>query len=237
MLTEKIDLICKDVKATEPPTIYITNSEWVEQFYKQRSKVTGESVVPYKEVFRYEVAKTKPYKGNRKNPKPFHFYNIIAHFADCYDLVISEEGLEADDMMCIAQNENTIICSRDKDLRICPGWHYSWECGKQRSIGPVQTNEWGWLEEFNGKIIGYGLCFFYFQMLVGDIADNVPGLPKWGEAKAYKLYKDSLSCQEFFKAVKQAYKDSPHIDNAKEYFLEQANLLWMVQEKGKGFEL
>jgi 5'-3' exonuclease len=145
-------------------------------------------------------------------------------------------------MMCMYQTEmsdigvDTIICSRDKDLRICPGWHFSWECGQQKAIGPTHTDRLGFLSEKpNGDTIGYGLKFFFYQMLVGDTADNIPGLPKVGDAGAVKLLKDLNTEVELYQAVKNAYIEKMG-EAAKEYFKEQSSLLWMVQEKGVGYK-
>lgn len=240
ILEDKIRLICGEVGATQPPTIYLTNSPTLNDQLNMFKRWQGEPEQEYVPNFRYEVAKTKPYKGTRKNPKPFHFYNLTHYILSRYDTIVSDSGLEADDMVCIDQTEDTIICSRDKDLNICPGWHYSWECGKQRSTGPVYTDKIGWLELTEGKskkVVGYGLSFFYYQMLVGDSADNIPGLKGWGLVGAYNLLHDLKTEEELFKAVKQAYLDTLGKDEAKDYFLEQANLLWMIQEKGKSFEL
>lgn len=250
MLDEKIRLICEDVDATEPPILFVTNSQTLTDRVNKLRKWQGLSPIPFVPNFRYEVAKAKPYKGTRKNPKPFHFYNILFYLMAEYNVKISRDGMEADDMICIEQmrtEEPTIICSRDKDLRICPGWHFSWECGEQRSVGPTMTDELGWLtlqekvDEKTGKVkdrkvLGYGLAFFYYQMLVGDTADNIPGLPKWGLVKAYKLLAGLETKEDFYKAVKTAYKETMG-EKAKEYFLEQGNLLWMIQQKGQRFDV
>lgn len=238
LLDDKIKFICEDVGATKPPIIYISNSEWlVEQINKERKRL-GEETKVFVPNFRYDYAKSTPYKGNRVNAKPFHFYNIIAYLRANYEVVISHDGLEADDMMCIEQvnrPNDTIICSRDKDLRICPGWHFSWECGKQKAIGPVETDRIGWLEKReDGSILGYGLKFFYFQMLVGDTSDTIPGLKGAGKAFAFKLLDPLKTEKELFNAVKQAYKDKMG-EASKEYFLEQASLLWIRQQKDQGY--
>lgn len=242
LLHNKIKIICEDVDATEDPVFYISDSEWL-------SKKLKREFVPN---FRYDIAKTKPYKGTRKNPKPFHFYNIIADLMGNYECVISKDGLEADDMMCIDQmrQKNTIICSRDKDLRICPGWHYSWECGGQKALMPVETDKIGWLEmhtierikeetgevKVDKKVLGYGLSFFYYQMLVGDSADNIPGLKGVGQAAAWEALSDKNTEQELYETVRDMYKDVMGKD-AKELFMEQANLLWLYQEEGVGYKL
>lgn len=241
LLDKKIELINQEVYATEKPTLFITNSEWI---WGNRKRFINH-VPEYRETFRYGLAKTKPYKGTRKNPKPFHFYNIISYLDHNYELCISADGYEADDEMCMVQwkgwengEHETIICSRDKDLRICPGLHYSWECGKQRSIGPHYTDEFGSLEYTKQeKLVGYGLKFFYYQMLVGDSADNIPGLLGFGEKKAFQLLEECETEEDCFKLVKKLYIETVGKENAKELFLEQANLLWMVRERGKGYEI
>lgn len=231
ILDDKIKGICYDVEATEPPVIFLTNSERLTEIVNRSQRYSDQPPCVYLPNFRYEVAKTKPYKGTRKNPKPFHFWNISAYLLANYDVVVSRGGLEADDMMCLQQTreDNTIICSRDKDLRICPGWHFSWECGKQRSVGPHHTDPIGSLSVGNnGKTLGYGLSMFFYQMLVGDAADNIPGLKGVGDAAAYKLLSELTTEEEMYKAVKNLYKEKLG-EGAKEMFMEQMQLLWMKQ--------
>ena len=239
LLDKKIEGICRDVDATKPPILFVSDSEYLTAQRNKQRKREGLEPVPFVPNFRYSVAKTQPYKGNRKNPKPFHFYNILAHMLANYDTVVSEGGYEADDMLCITQvsrKDDTIICSRDKDLRICPGWHFSWECGKQGAIWPVKTDRIGWLEPKGGDVLGYGLSFFYYQMLVGDTADHIPGLPGYGKVKSFALLKDLKTEEELFTTVRDLYKEVKG-EESKEYFLEMANLLWMTQEKGVGYKI
>lgn len=239
LLTNKIRLICEDVEATQPPILFVSSSDRIVEIANSYYRLKGLPELVHTPNFRYEVAKTRPYKGNRKNPKPLHFENIFAHMLTHYDVVVSQNGLEADDEMSIEQfkRKDTIICSRDKDLRITPGRHFSWECGKQRSIGPEETDELGFLVKDGKKYYGYGKKFFYFQMLCGDVADNIPGLKGWGEVYAYQLINPLKTEEEMFKTVRKAYIEVMGKENAKEYFLEQANLLWIRQEEGKGYEL
>ena len=241
LLEDKVRLICEDVGATTAPILFITSSPWI---VEQANKLLGTNYKPAENI-RYQIAKTKPYKGTRKNPKPFHYKNLVLKMLLDYDVVVSIDGLEADDMLCIEQvymnksHKDSVICSRDKDLRICPGWHYSWECGKQFSIGPTYTDDFGFLtEDYSGKTLGYGKKFFYYQMLVGDTADNIPGLQGVGDKGARKLLDPLETEWEVFSAVQKKYvevlKDTG-ID-IKEFFLEQADLLWMRQERNKGYE-
>tara|TARA_R110002050_G_scaffold291167_2_gene445436 strand:+ start:10150 stop:10998 length:849 start_codon:yes stop_codon:yes gene_type:complete len=233
LLNKKIDIICEDVGATKPPILFLSDSPWYTAKDNNRRKWLGLESREYVEPFRYGLATSRPYKGTRNNPKPFHFYNIATYLLANYEVRVDINGMEADDLICKTQwealekGEKTIICSRDKDLRICPGWHYSWECGKQLAVGPYETDSLGKLEFINDKFIGFGRAFFYYQMLVGDTADNIPGLPKYGHAKALKLLSECETEVDYYNVVKHEYKNHPTIDNPKEYFFEQANLLWM----------
>ena len=178
-------------------------------------------------TFRDEIAVTKPYKGQRKTEKPFHFCNISAYMRNQYD-VIQVDGLEADDLMALAQLrdlDGTCICSRDKDLRMIPGWHYGWECGGQREMFKHWVTEEGMLfpyEKGDKAIKGNGLAFFYSQLLTGDQVDNIPGLPRCGPVKAWSLLKDKET-HEMLDIVREAYGDD-------ELLREQGRLLWMTRE-------
>lgn len=259
ILHKKIKLICEEVHATEPPLIFLTSNESVVRNENRRRKLRGVDPCEYTLGFRYDVAKTKPYKGTRNNPKPFHFNNLIALIMGEYDTHIAMDGHEADDLMSIYQFsywsngeiDKTIICSRDKDLRMCPGWHYSWECGQQRAIGPIYTDELGWLKEIitekfdpqtqktttTSKVVGYGLSFFYYQMLVGDAVDNIPGLKGVGPKKAIPIIQGCNSHQELFESVKSLYINVVGLCLAKDYFIEQANLLWIRRKHDEPYKI
>lgn len=179
--------------------------------------------------FRENIAKTRPYKGNRKDAKPWHFKNITAYIKGALPNKVVTV-LEADDLMAVdhIKDPDTIICSRDKDLRQVPGWFYGWELGKQPSFGPLEIDHEGYLS-FNkdkNKIEATGMALFYSQCLTGDPVDNIPGLPKWGPVRTFA----HLSKYTFpYNAVKEAYFD--HYGPGYEpYLLEQGRLLWMTRE-------
>jgi hypothetical protein len=242
LLDNKINLICGEVGASEAPTIFLTGDKYL---YERHLKK------PYIPNFREAIAVTKDYKANRKSEKPFHFYNITEYMLATYNVKISQ-GLEADDEMCIEQYEDwqkaykvfneleveekdynsfrTIICSRDKDLRMCPGLHYSWECGKQSSIGPYYVTDIGYLERKEGtKIFGCGLKFFFFQTLAGDTVDNIPGIKGLGNIKAHNIINSLTTEKEMFKVVSDIYK-ATYKDDWKKNLKEQIDLLWMIRE-------
>jgi 5'-3' exonuclease len=142
------------------------------------------------------------------------------------------EGLEADDLLAIEQSsrDDTIICTRDKDLRMVEGMHFGWECGLQPQFGPRYVSNIGTLELVNGKkIVGEGLLFFYSQIITGDSVDTIPGLPRGGPAMAYKSLHGLTDEQEMFDAVSSLYQGK-FPETWEEELLEQARLLWMVRE-------
>ena len=222
LLDAKIEQICHSVGATEPPKFFYTG----------------------KGNFREAIAKKKGYKANRnEKKKPFHFDNIKGYMEAKYDCV-EAVGMEADDLLCIEQclyDNETVICSRDKDLKMCPGWHYSWECGAQPEWGPKFVTTFGWLEpkwedEEGGKLkklIGTGLMWFYCQLLMGDPVDNIPGLPRMGPKKVWQLLHDAPDKKALLERSVEAYKRVYGDDWYKE-MEEQGRLVWMVQRLSEG---
>lgn len=225
ILDGKIEDILHQVGTEESPILFFSSSEDLCRLATQVDGVEREHIPN----FRYDRAVSKPYKGTRKQPKPFHFLNIAAYLMSSYDFCISTNGLEADDELGIYQysHEDTIICSRDKDLRMIPGLHYSWECGKQREVGPYNTDELGILYKEGKKVLGYGFKFFYYQMLVGDAVDNIPGLMGYGPVKAFNIIEPLKSEQALRQAVVKEYKMT---EQSKDYFDEQHDLLWIKRE-------
>lgn len=213
LLEDRIGSICEAVNATEPPTLFFTG----------------------KGNFRFEIAKKKPYKGNRlEDNKPFHYENTRVYLEASYNYITAED-CEADDELAMAQAEDTVICTRDKDLRMVPGWHYGWECGKQPEFFLQKVSELGELipkfkdEKFK-DLKGTGLRWFYAQLLIGDSTDNIPGCPRVGPKKAYDFLKNCEDEKGLFSVVKDQYINQ-YEDNWEKELLEQAYLLWMVRER------
>lgn len=222
LLDKAVADICMAVGATEEPTIYLTGGI----------------------NFRDAIAKTKPYKGNRVQEKPFHYKNIRAHLQS-YPNVVMTDGIEADDAMSIAQTANveeylrtkaedhihTVICTRDKDLRMVPGFHYGWEHHLQPEFHLQWVDELGWLkyDEVSKKLSGTGFLFFCSQLITGDSTDNVPGLPKKGPKKAYETLHEATSEEEALRRTKALYSETVGED-WELYMREQGQLLWMVRK-------
>lgn len=121
--------------------------------------------------FRNELAFTKSYKGNRKKEKPRWFYELREYMIDKLGFV-EINGMEVDDALSIMQRKmpSTIICSIDKDLLQIPGLHYSLTSEQITEIDKdnSETNLW-------------------LQVLTGDTADNIGGIPGIGPKKANKI--------------------------------------------------
>ena len=189
----------------------------------------------YQPNFREKLAVGKVYKGTRKLEKPFHWVNLTAYIlSKPVELAI---GCEADDLIGIEHTKDrdgTIICTRDKDLRMVPGQHYGWECGKQPEFGPVTYDALGQIELIRGKsgnkIKGGGFKFFASQLLTGDVVDNIGGLKGVGPVKAFELLGDGASEREVFDTIKRFYEEMAG-NNWKELLAEQCSLLWIVRER------
>lgn len=193
-------------------------------------------------TFREEIAVTKPYKGTRPDSKPWHFNNLSVYMKDVLGAKVVT-GIEADDALTIdhLKDKETILCSRDKDLRQVPGWFYSWELGAQPSFGPVEISKVGSLELSETskpkKLIGTGFAFFCAQVLMGDPVDNIPGLSKCGPVAAYNILHQVLEgggdedqqCIDLFELTADAYSGTygPGWD---EHLLEQGRLVWMIRK-------
>lgn len=232
LLDRRINMICESVEATEPPLIYLTSDTYT---WKEYQKVTGtdEEIKPN---FRESLAKTRPYKGTRKGDKPYHFKNITSHLIHNYNVKVAN-GIEADDLLAIDHTlspTDTVICSRDKDLKMVPGKHFGWGVGQIPGFGYRTIDEVGFLNKpAKSKLTGGGFKFFCAQMLMGDSVDNIPGLPKSGPVAAYELLNELDSVTSLTEAVAEAYRkyfDRTEQEGWLEYFNEQASLLWICRE-------
>jgi DNA polymerase-1 len=169
--------------------------------------------------FRHKVATVKPYKGNRKSEKPYHYQAIRDYLVENHGAVIVD-GMEADDAVSIeaTQNPQAIIVSRDKDLRQVPVRVYSYPLGNSP-------------EKFeHGNPLGsaaYAFNNFLRQVVTGDTTDNYPGLPRKGESFYGKLVIEFA--RDLFNRVQFAYIEH-YGEQGIERFLEQARLAWMVRE-------
>ena len=166
--------------------------------------------------FRYDIAKSFPYKGNRSGvEKPIHLSVTRERLISKWGAVVSE-GEEADDLIAIAATyygPDTVVASIDKDMLQIPCRHFNFA-----------TGVWTTVTEFEG------LRSFYKQILTGDRADNIIGLYRVGPVKAEKMLQGCNDEKSLWEAVLKAY------DGDKERAVENARLLWLRREKGEIWE-
>lgn len=157
--------------------------------------------------FRYEIAKSHPYKGNRSAAeKPIHLGLVRDRMVDKYSAIISVNE-EADDLIskaAAALDYNCVVASIDKDMLQLPCWHFNFGRGEWTKVNPTE-----------------GMRFFYTQILTGDAADNIKGLHGIGPKKAEKLLNGCYTEESMWDAVVKAY------DNDIDRIIENARLLWL----------
>ena len=156
------------------------------------------------------------YKANRIDaPRPKYYKEIRQYLIDEWGAIVVD-GAEADDALGLAHNDDTVICSIDKDLRSLPGYFYN-----------LNTNQLEYIDKEQA------IQNFLVQLLTGDKSDNVPGLPNplkshhknppnFTENSA-RSYLNNKTIQEQFSLIQELYHDS---DN----FNMIATLLW-IQRK------
>lgn len=151
-------------------------------------------------TFRHMMSNT--YKANRGQVKPEWYRawaSVIKHRL-CYKWRFHTiEGIEAEDAVGIMAKhlgyDKVITAHLDKDLDQIPGIHYNYQ--KQRK----------YFMHFHSAVRN-----LYYQMLIGDTVDNLPGCPGIGPAKAEKLLSGgdihsnpSLMEESYKAAVYEAY--------------------------------
>ena len=131
---------------------------------------------------RDDQAMQKPYQGNRKDREKPEFLDAMRKWIANNLNGIEHVHQEADDGLAQAlynaEDKNlAVLASKDKDLRMVPGLHLDISRGII-----VEVDTWGYLEVDESKsakkVVGYGSKFFWAQVLMGDTADNIQGLPE-----------------------------------------------------------
>ena len=152
---------------------------------------------PTEKVFRTAIYKMAPYKGNR--PAKSEWYTkwsevIKSHLIQEWKFTQIATYVEADDVVAYMHEclgpESSIVLSPDKDLRQIPGLFFNY---KHLTSAPVVVTEQE--AEFN----------YYMALLTGDAADNIMGIPGYGEVKAKKVLKECVGWLQYEDAVMKAY--------------------------------
>lgn len=167
--------------------------------------------------FRDGLAAIKEYKGNRNaDHKPKYYREIKDYLVDRWN-AIEVHGIESDDAIGIEQFDNpdkyTVIVSIDKDMDTIPGWHYNWV-----------------KDSLYYQPIHEANLFFFWQMMVGDTVDNIPGINKVGPVRASKLIE---SCGRDLDKVREAVKDlyqKQYGEDWEKAYLEVGTLLYILRD-------
>ena len=182
-----------------------------------------------KSNYRFDVATIQTYKGNRTAGKPAHYDALREYLVGEWGAIMIE-GKEADDEMATEQYQSevdTIICTQDKDLDMIPGMHYNFI-----TKNLYETSDPGHLKlvKNNKKLEGGGLLWFYAQCLLGDSADNIPGIQKCGPVMAHKTLSHIRDEEIMIRTVYTVYLSKFSPREALSRFKEVADLLWMQRE-------
>jgi hypothetical protein len=180
---------------------------------------------------RYAIATVKAYQGKRDHGRRPKNWQFMRQLIEQDPRTVITDTLEADDLFHINSvshgDEHVAILTQDKDMRMVPGWHLNWD---SNALVRVKPDTWAF--EVDGKV--FGRKWFWLQMLHGDAADNVPGLPKatigekqklCGEVTAQKLLADVHSDEQALVVVGGQY--AAFYTDWRTHLLEQACLLWM----------
>jgi hypothetical protein len=178
---------------------------------------------------RYIIATVKPYQGQRTGRKPKN-WAYLREVLENYDGPKFRPKLwmtrEADDGMAYcAATSDAAISTRDKDMRMLPGLHLNW------TTLELITVPRGAYDVLGSDGLQYGRKWYYLQLLQGDTADNIPGLPKLfgkqcGDATAGKYLAPSHDIESAYDRVQTAYADHYGTSWA-DRLVEQAALLWL----------
>jgi len=219
---------------------------------------------------RYNIATVKPYQGNRtgkakpKNLQAIRDFLRLMNTTDTIEVYYNHLE-EADDSLTQFHhnNPNSVLCSRDKDLRMNSGLHLNWDTFELHEVDPFGYLEIKEYETKSGtkkrKVYGEGTLWFWFQMLAGDTADNIVGLPmiqgktkmvKCGDIRAYEAITKFIDTEFTIKGLEASdydimlfvlelyviyysTEDYYNVSLSKVMLIEQAKLLWMRRHVGE----
>lgn len=192
---------------------------------------------------RFLIATVQNYQEQRKHHRPKN-WPILRELMDNYQgdkfEVKQWDTREADDGMAYVATwaaqfgHDAVIHTADKDMRMLPGVHLTWE---DFNIVPVPSGTFN-LIGCDGLV--YGHKWFWLQMLQGDGADNIPGLPQianakgnfvqCGKARAVEALAHAENNEDAYRIVSGAYS-AYYGDEWRDRFVEQAALLWLRTDR------
>lgn len=190
---------------------------------------------------RYKIATVKAYQGHRDGKgKPKNWQamrewlesdSIPGFKVKLWEDREADDGVAASARYAFMSGKRPAIFSRDKDFQMIPGRHVSWTT---LAVTEVEPTTWA-IEDEDGRL--YGQKWFWMQMLSGDGADAIPGLPgqpkvdgkgfkTCGPACAEEWLSHSRTPEDAYAIVRELYENY-YGASWPQAFTEQAALLWM----------
>lgn len=261
------DMVCYSCAGNDDTTPGEARMNALALIEKLRARSGAESIVVHMTApgshkgERYLVATVKSYQGQRTNsrrPKNHGYlqdwlmgYSGLAFRVKVWKTREADDGIAACAYHAIRAPGvgYIVIATADKDMRMLPGLHIDWKSHKLVRVMPGDFEVYGEPND-KGERKLYGTKFFWMQMLMGDTADNIPGLPKYcaedakgraclkpmGPATAEKFLarckNNAAAFAEVYGLYCEYYAEAGCADIdphrlADDMFCEQAALLWM----------
>lgn len=236
----KIDTAVRRVHLKILEAMFLTDST------RARVHITPESC---KKAGRFELVGEKPYQGNRDHKrKP----PMLETLRQCIQGLLKDDNItilpqydyEADDGLCIdgyaLQNEDVILWSADKDLRMVPCPYYDIDRGViDRISDPFGYLNLGSTDTGSAKVKGHGRIFFWYQLLAGDTADNIRGIRSIGGRKvglqtAYARISE-LQLREGSSEDRTADEVIKLYKAIDQNILPEAYMLWLLRSEDDSF--
>lgn len=181
----------------------------------------AETYLTGKGNYRFDIAVTQEYKGNRKGAeKPKHLEKAREYLTNKYGAV-TVHGREADDAIAtgvtsFGEPQHSAVASVDKDYLTVPGWLFDFTKGK-----------WTYQNRTDA------LLMFYGQMLTGDRVDNIRGIHGIGPKKAEKILEGLVTEDRMWEAVLETFLENGETED---YLIETARLLHLQRYEGELWE-
>lgn len=142
---------------------------------------------------RHQIACVKEYQAIRKDkPKPKNLAFARKYIQEHMNSEVhydqeADDGLAQFQRRFIDKGEAhlSVLDSTDKDLRMVAGLHLD---PYSHTIVEVEGYGSCWYDVEKSKVLGWGTSFFWHQLLVGDTADNIPGLPAFGKELSASIW-------------------------------------------------
>lgn len=170
--------ICWTNQESNLETVKKAADDYLNEIFKNTESTHYILCLTLGKCFRYNIAKTKPYKGTRKIDRPKYFDELKEYFIVNHKAFYSKDQYEADDLIFILKSQyelkypeaDIILAINDKDCLQYEGSYYDYHKKIEIYINNEDAN-----------------MNFLMQMLQGDASDNINILEGIGPKTASKI--------------------------------------------------